>query len=591
MAIKVLSQDIVRKIAAGEVVTGAFSVIKELIENSLDAEATQIDIAVRNGGKEYISVSDNGTGMNAEDLRLAIKPHTTSKIESFSDLDNLVSYGFRGEALSTIASVSRMKISSRSKNDDLGLMLEITSGEIKKEQPVSRVIGTSVEVFDLLFNTPARRKFLKSKGVEVRMITETVERFILSHPEIGFKYSRDNKLIYDISSTSSTKERITQLFPEIKLEDLIEIEDSKQVSGVSVDGYIVMPNKTRPNRLGEIIFVNGRYVKQSILNFSVERGYSESLEKGRFPYCFVFLKLFPDQIDVNIHPQKLEVKFSNTSEVKKAISRTIRETLRNKGSFSIRIEKPESKEDVYPKSDYEQRRSKKHNTVKERLNLEKPATYKKEANSTLPIDIERSFFRRLDKEKKKDEDKEMKQVELIGVLGERYLVAQVDKGLLIVDQHAAHERITFEKLKESSEVSSQNLLEPIRILLNETNLNIVEESKTLLNELGFYFEIQSDRIILKSVPYVLDNNNVETAFKDILDELRLEAFKNKKELRKAVMAEIACKSSFRTGDMMSLEQAEALIFELQKRKLLVCPHGRPLTMLLKFSDLDNYFSR
>ncbi|MFW6119659.1 MAG: DNA mismatch repair endonuclease MutL [Petrotogales bacterium] len=402
MTIKVLSQDIVRKIAAGEVVTGAFSVIKELIENSLDAEASQIDIAVRNGGKEYISVSDNGTGMNAEDLRLAIRPHTTSKIESFSDLDNLVSYGFRGEALSTIASVSRMKISSRSKNDDLGLMLEITSGEIKKEQPVSRDIGTSVEIFDLLFNTPARRKFLKSKAVEGRMITETVERFILSHPGIGFKYSRDNKLIYDISSTSSINERITQLFPEIKLEDLIEIEDSNQVHGVSIDGYIVMPNKTRPNRLGEIIFVNGRYVKQSVLNFSVEQGYSESLEKGRFPYCFVFLKLSPDQIDVNIHPQKLEVKFSNTSEVKKAISRKIRETLRNKGNFSIRIEKPENKEDVYPKSYYEQRISKKHNIVKEKFNIEKPETYKKESNSTLPIDIERSFFRRLDNEMKEE---------------------------------------------------------------------------------------------------------------------------------------------------------------------------------------------
>ncbi|MFW6119660.1 MAG: hypothetical protein ACOC80_01995 [Petrotogales bacterium] len=185
----------------------------------------------------------------------------------------------------------------------------------------------------------------------------------------------------------------------------------------------------------------------------------------------------------------------------------------------------------------------------------------------------------------------MKNVELIGVLGERYLVAQVNKGLLIVDQHAAHERIIFEKLKESSEVSSQNLLEPVNILLNETSLHVAEESKALLNEVGFYFQIQSDRIILKSVPYILDNTNVETAFRDILDELRLEAFKNKKELRKAVMAEIACKSSFRTGDMMSLEQAEALIFELQKRRLLVCPHGRPLTMLLKFSDLDNYFSR
>ncbi|MFO7881376.1 MAG: DNA mismatch repair endonuclease MutL [Kosmotogaceae bacterium] len=589
MAIRILSQDIVRKIAAGEVVTGAFSVIKELIENSLDAEATQIDIAVKNGGKEYISVADNGTGMNPDDLKLAIKPHTTSKIERFSDLDNLVSYGFRGEALSTIASVSRMKISSRSRKDDLGLMFEITSGDIKKEQPIARDTGTTVEVYDLLFNTPARRKFLKSKAVEGRMITETIERFILSHPGIGFKYLRDDKLIYDITSTSTIKERITQLFPELKPGDVIEVEDNKQVPGVSVKGFIVMPNKTRPNRLGEIIFVNGRYVKQPVLNFSVEQGYSESLEKGRFPYCFIFLKLSPEQIDVNIHPQKLEVKFSSTTEVKKAISRTIRETLRNKGSFSIKIEKSERKEEIYSDSGHEEKISKEPHTLKERFSTKNLPTKNNDKSSNLPIDIERSFFRPLKKEDK--EDNYIEQVELIGVLGERYIIAQVAKGLLIVDQHAAHERITYEKLNETTEVSSQNLLEPVSILLNQTSMEIVQDSKTLLNELGFYFDVQSDRIILKSIPYILDDSDVESTFRDVLDELRLGVFKNKKELRKDVLAEIACKSSFRTGDMMNLEQAKALISELKKRRLLVCPHGRPLTMLLKFSDLDNYFSR
>ena len=589
MAIRILSQDIVRKIAAGEVVTGAFSVIKELIENSLDAEATQIVISAKNGGKEYISVIDNGLGMHGDDLKLSIKPHTTSKIERFSDLEKLVSYGFRGEALSTIASVSRMKISSRSKNDDLGLMLEITSGQIKKEQPISRDVGTTVEVYDLLYNTPARRKFLKSKAVEGRMITETVERFILSHPGVGFKYLRDGKLIYDASSTSTIKERITQLFPEMKTGDLIEIEGKEQIPGISVSGFIVMPNKTRPNRLGEMIFVNGRYVKQPTLNFSVEQGYAESLEKGRFPYCFIFLKLSPDQIDVNIHPQKLEVKFSNTAQVRKAITKTIRETLRNKGNFSISIEKRESKKETYESLNNQKEVSKEPRMLRERLNKENFSEINQNERSNLPIEVERSFFRHLKKEKK--EDNNIEQVELIGVLGERYIIAEVDKGLLIIDLHAAHERITYERLNEITEVNSQNLLEPINVLLNETSMEIVKDSKALLNELGFYFDMHSDRIILKSVPYILDNSNLESAFRDIIDELRLGIFKNEKELRKAIIAEIACKSSFRTGDKMNFEQAKALIYELKKRKLLVCPHGRPLSMLLKFSDLDNYFSR
>ncbi|TYB95660.1 MAG: DNA mismatch repair endonuclease MutL [Kosmotoga sp.] len=589
MAIRILSQDIVRKIAAGEVVTGAFSVIKELIENSLDAEATQIDIWAKNGGKEYISVADNGVGMNSDDLKLAIKPHTTSKIERFSDLDNLVSYGFRGEALSTIASVSRMKISSRSENDDLGLLLEIASGQIKKEQPVSRDIGTTVEVYDLLFNTPARRKFLKSKAVEGRMITETVERFVLSHSGIGFKYLRDDKLIYDISPTSTIIERITQLFPEIKSGELIEIEDKVQMPGISVNGFIVMPNKTRPNRLGEMIFVNGRYVKQPVLNFSVEQGYAESLEKGRFPYCFIFLKLSPDQIDVNIHPQKLEVKFSNTTQVKKALSKTIRETLRSKGNFSIRIEKREREKESYQSFNNRKEGSKEPRMVKERFNEENVLSRKRNEHFNLPMEVERNFFRHLKREK--EEDNDIENVEVIGVLGERYIIAEVDEGLLIIDLHAAHERITYEKLNETNEVSSQNLLQPITISLNNTSMEIVKDFKTLLNEFGFYFDVHSDKIMLKSIPYVLDSNNLENSFRDIVDELRLGVFKNKKELRKAVMAEIACKTSFRTGDMLNLEQAEALISELKKRKLLVCPHGRPLTMLLKFPDLDNYFSR
>ena len=342
-----------------------------------------------------------------------------------------------------------------------------------------------------------------------------------------------------------------------------------------------------------MIFVNGRYVKQPSLNFSIEQGYAESLEKGRFPYCFIFLKLSPDQIDVNIHPQKLEVKFSNTTQVKKALSKTIRETLRNKGNFSIKIEKREREKESYQSFNNKKGSSKGSRMVKEQFNEENVSPRKRNEHFKLPMEVERSFFRHLkrEKEEEEEEDNDTENVKVIGVFGERYIIAEVDEGLLIIDLHAAHERITYEKLNETNEVSSQNLLQPIIISLNNTSMEIIKEFKTLLNEFGFYFDVHSDKIVLKSIPYVLDSNNLENSFKDIVDELRLGVFKNKKDLRKAVMAEIACKTSFRTGDMLNLEQAKALISELKKRKLLVCPHGRPLTMLLKFSDLDNYFSR
>jgi len=253
-----LPGEVVRKIAAGEVVTGCYSVLKELVENSIDAGASLVEVEIRSGGKEYIRVRDNGTGMTAEEARLSLKPHTTSKIAAIGDLDSLSTFGFRGEALSTIASVSRMLLSTVGGEDTLGVTLEVTAGEVSGEKFFKGARGTTVEVFDLLFNTPARRKFLKSVSIEGRMVTEMMQRFILSFHNVDFLYIRDNQTIYDTRGLTGIEDRVLMIYPELSRRDLLPFRE--ETREMRVEGLVTLPVRTRRNRMGENIFVNGRYV-------------------------------------------------------------------------------------------------------------------------------------------------------------------------------------------------------------------------------------------------------------------------------------------------------------------------------------------
>lgn len=335
MRIHELPTDVVRKIAAGEVVTGCFSVVKELVENSIDAGASLVEIEIRSGGKEYIMVRDNGSGMTNQEAKLAIKPHTTSKISSIEDLDSLITFGFRGEALSTIASVSRMRLSTAADSEELGTILEIAGGSVTGQKPLSGSNGTFVEVFDLLYNTPARRKFLKSASIEGRMVTEMIQRFILAFENVDFVYSRDSQTVFDTRGAGSLQDRIALIYPGISTRDLIPV--SGDSGEIKVNGYVTLPSRTRKNRMGENIFVNRRYVRQFELNYALERGYGETLQKGNFPFAVLFIDIDPQEVDVNIHPQKLEVKFASTAAVLDEVKRAVRSAIKGAGHFTINI--------------------------------------------------------------------------------------------------------------------------------------------------------------------------------------------------------------------------------------------------------------
>ena len=598
MRIHELPTDVVRKIAAGEVVTGCFSVVKELVENSIDAGASLVEIEIKAGGKEYIMVRDNGSGMTNQEAKLAIKPHTTSKISSIEDLDSLITFGFRGEALSTIASVSRMRLSTAADSEELGTILEIAGGSVTGQKPFSGSNGTLVEVFDLLYNTPARRKFLKSASIEGRMVTEMIQRFILAFENVDFVYSRDSQTVFDTRGAGSLQDRIALIYPGISTRDLIPV--SGDSGEIKVNGYVTLPSRTRKNRMGENIFVNGRYVRQFELNYALERGYGETLQKGNFPFAVLFIDIDPQEVDVNIHPQKLEVKFASTAAVLDEVKRAVRSAIKGAGHFTINIVHSEenitgSSEERKDASEIYQDREVSNHGFKHPWRNQK--VFDNNASDTYTQSrFDRHLFRSLvpagEREGSPEKEKSGEgKVSFIGVFGERYLIAESEDGLMLIDQHAAHERIIFEALKESKRIAPQNLLMPLELSLERSKMDLIIAREETLKKLGFTFDFVNDKIIMVSIPQVMGVEGVVDMLEEILDEMRLEGLEDPKTVFDNLLASIACKAAIRTGNRLDIGQAEELFEELRRKNLLVCPHGRPISMVIRLEDLDRYFSR
>ncbi|MDK2951417.1 MAG: mismatch repair protein MutL [Kosmotogales bacterium] len=593
MKIKRLSQNVISKIAAGEVVTGGYSIVKELIENSIDAGSSKISIEIKNGGKEYIKVKDNGSGMSPDELKLAILPHTTSKIEKIKDLDSISTFGFRGEALHTITSVCRSKISSVEEGSEVGLSLELSGMNIQRESSFSGTSGTSIEIFDLLFNTPARRKFLKSSMMEGRMITEVVQRFSLCYPQIEFEYIKDGQKVYNFVKAVDRKERILRIFPILNEEDLIQIDDFG--SKLSVKGYISLPRTSRGNRVGEMFFVNNRYVKQNSLNNALERGYGEMLNKGRFPIAILMIEIDPEQVDVNIHPQKLEVKFSNNAEINEFIKKAVRTSLKGSGGFNLDIshntfnktistdelERLSDRKEVYPEKTFKADNSHYVN------NQKTGDKYNGFQNSFSSIEMERKIFRPFKEEKINFTGT----YDFIGVFGERYILIQFEKNLLIVDQHAAHERILYEKFKENKTIESQKLLLPLSIKMEDFELELAKDKINRINEIGFGIDFDKKDIIINAIPVIISERYTEETFREVIEELRFEGIEESEKIFKNIIETLACKNAIKTGDVLKEDQARELIDEIFEKNLLVCPHGRPIYMKITFKDLDRFFSR
>lgn len=579
MRILELPEEVVKRIAAGEVVTRPVSVVKELIENSVDAGAKTITLTIENGGKSLIEVIDDGTGMESEEIVLAIKPHTTSKIRDINDLYSLSTYGFRGEALASIVNVSETTITSKTAQQSTGTEVTVKGGEIVKIDEVSCNTGTSIRVKNLFFNIPARRKFLSSANIEGRMINELFQKFLLSLPQIHLIFFKDGEQIYNSPPTSNIVERIMTVFPELSPENFIKVDAEED--SIKVEGYVTRPGIGLRNRIGQIFFVNGRYVRVSQLYKTLETAFGSA--SSIYPYGVIYLQVPPDMIDVNVHPQKLEVKFSRYQRLHNLVVRAVREAIKSNVVHKINIQKiktPELKKGPITPNTHVR------NTPPRIFNYEKTRfrETRKVSESISKIDVPK---------KVRSSEKLPEYPKILGVLGERYIICQYEDKLIFIDQHAAHERILYEELKKRSEelLKPQTLSFPIELKLDRLRLDILREKIGILERLGFEIEIGEETAIIKTLPTILPISKLEETLREIISELRIAEFVEESKVLDSVYAKLACAAAVKTSDKLDAEDMNELVTNLFKRRLLTCPHGRPLMFEISERDLDRWFER
>ena len=598
--IKKLPDEVISKIAAGEVVINPASVVKELIENAIDAQASNIDIQIKNGGKSYIKVADNGIGMSNDDLLASIQRYTTSKISEIEDIYRISSYGFRGEALASIVDVSRTVITTC--DGSQAYRLEVVGGNIVKTSQSHREKGTTVEIYDLFFNLPARRKFLSSEKVETRMVTEMVERFLLVRPDLSFTYKVEDDIVYNVRS-ETLNDRFSVIFPDVKEFQQLSYDGEK----VKISGIISSPQHTRRNRTGQLFFVNGRFIVDNLLHLALERGYGESLMHGLHPHAVVFLNVVPDTIDVNIHPQKLQVKFSEPQVVYNELARAVRETLRQFTGYQLYVDKRDSAlfaseppvensngkdvrdvrldwQDGKRTSDWRNERTGSFsgtNATGQPRSRDANTYYpvNRSDDSARNIQLDGTFGQKIST---------LQRIGKFTILRNRYILFEDVDGIVIVDFHAAHERIIYERLKEKT-YSTVPLLIPIEVSLPKSVEQVLDELKDALEGAGFTFSIEEGKVKITQIPSILNVTQARDVFMEVLEEYRL-PFDKPKSLNH-VLASKACKAAIKTGDPISESEAEQLVNEVREKGLLTCPHGRPILMKLTFSQLDSYFER
>jgi len=578
-----LDYSTVVKIAAGEVIDRPASVVRELLDNAIDAQADWITIYISNGGKSYIEVSDNGIGMDKEDLLLCIKNHTTSKIKSFDDLENLKTLGFRGEALSSIAEVSKLKIISKAKDSNTAFSLYSEGGNIIEVKETSRDAGTKVIVEDLFFNLPAREKFLGSATTELKLIEKEITKKALPFFNLGFEFYSDGKRKFVNPKRKSCLERIYDFFPDV-VEDLLLIERIEK--DFSFTGYISKPNFIRPNRLYEYFFVNQRPVEWKSFYYVIQNVYGEILPKGYFPAVFIYLSINPSLVDVNVHPMKKEVKFKDEQKVIKSIIDSMQEVL-NIGNVYNAGEKLEFTQ--YEKKISEAIRDYFVNSQ----NKSSPDFSKINATYNNYRTKEETLFS-LNTEKT-NQQKSLSSLRYVGVAFNTYIILEDEDILYLVDQHAAHERINYEKFKKiysQKVLSSVNLLVPVKVDVPYVVLDDFLANLSILKGCGFDIEhFGQNTFVVRSAPAFVDYEMVGEVILGFIESLE-ERKSNVSDFLDESIRQIACKASIKAGNRINENEVKALLSELENTpNNLTCPHGRPIIVSFSRNDLAKLFKR
>lgn len=629
--IRVLDDLTIQKIAAGEVIERPASVVKELIENSIDANSDNIVVEIKNGGKSLMRISDNGDGILEEDLALAFKKHSTSKLRSIEDIFTIMSLGFRGEALSSIASVARVEVLTRTEGSNAGLQALVEEGEIISLDVVGSPKGTTMIVRDLFYNLPVRKKFLKSDLSEGNYVSDIVNKLALGNPDISFKFIRDNKTVLQTSQSNSLLDNIYSILGKDTAKSLIPLEYKD--SRIKVKGYISNSNLYRGNRNHQYLYINGRYVVDYPLAKVIENQYRTMIPQNRFPVFILYLEIDPLEVDVNIHPTKQEIKFSNSDFVYGKISNLVKETLRASiYAPQFKLDK-EDKEDKQDKEEvvnlFNLGESNKfddivvHDFTSKQDNLPIRETNEYDLlmdilEDNLDEDREEDIYTdisfkaiesrdiredKLDLDSKPEIPEEQKIEDLlfdikpIGQVFDTYIIVEskVDEKLIFIDQHAAHERIMYERYKkeyENEAINVQLLMVPEIIELTDRELNYVRENIQVFRDLGFDIdEFGHNSIALRAVPILFGSPKTKDLFLQILDSLDT-GIKNSYETSIQKIMKLACTNAIKGGDVIKDMEIMALIKDLKAcENPYTCPHGRPTMVSMTREQIEKEFLR
>ncbi len=592
--IHVLPEAIANKIAAGEVVDRPASIVKELVENALDAGATAIEIAIKNGGKSLIRVSDNGHGIGSKEVELAFKRHATSKISSVEDLERIGSFGFRGEALPSIAAVSRVRLVTCAEGESVGSEIVIEGGKVMSFEESPPRKGTLIEVRDLFFNIPARRKFLKADTTETGHIVDVVSNLALSRLGVRFSLESSGKNLLDLLPSADLKTRAVAVMGPETGKHLLEIEEKVNVDGhtMKISGLIGKPYLARANRTGQIFFVNHRWVKSPGLGFSLQEGYHGLLMHGQFPVAVVFVEVDLEKVDVNVHPTKQEVKISNESEVKSLLKKMVRERLQKEGDLAPKLRTsfaPSALIGKEPSAFYPFKERSEESPLRV---AEKPVEVTFGSSPLGAVEEGLTLLNPILLRNK------LKITKVLGQIHHTFVIAETEEGFIVIDQHAAHERVMFEALLKnlrSEEPERQGLLMNEILELHPRQREIFEHALPFLAKVGFEIEpFGENAFVIRAYPAILKDENLVTLLRNFTEEK--EEGKLSTELdhqAEEVAALIACKKkSVKAYDSLSLPAIEVLLERLARcDNPFNCPHGRPTFFKQTFLDLERQFKR
>ncbi|MEW5799712.1 MAG: DNA mismatch repair endonuclease MutL [Bacteroidota bacterium] len=599
--INILPENLANKIAAGEVVQRPESVVKELLENSIDAGATSVSVTIKTAGKTFIQITDNGKGMSEEDAVKAFYRHATSKINTYEDLENIRTLGFRGEALASIAAVAHVELKTRREEDSAGTLIRIDGGDLKEQSKTAHQHGTSITVKNLFYNTPARRNFLKSNNTEFKHIYDTVQRLALSKPEIALEFTSDEDTILALPA-QKLEERLKSLFGDRQFATLIPVREETEF--LTVHGYIGKPDFARKSKVDQFIFLNGRFIISRSINHAVFSGYEHLVEKGNFPFFLLYIELDPHKVDVNVHPSKMEVKFADEQSAYRVVSAVVRKALG--GSDLV-----PTVEFQQPTSDFSSLR---HTAIPRFYPDAFPASVSRSEAAVpiedLPFDLSLKLDQifsqpqspaavRLPQEQQFQHvprDEEGKESKAIWQLHNKYILTQIRSGLMIIDQHVAHERILYEKALErmnNAVPSSQQLLFPQTIQLASGDFTLVKDLLPFLQTIGFETKVfGKNTIVLEGVPPEVKAGTETSILQDILDEFKNNQLRVKLDARDNVAKSFSCKAAIKAGEKLTEVEMRSLIDQLFATSMpYVCPHGRPVLIKLSLQELDRRFFR